>query len=77
MMWKKVKDYSLYWEASRKSGTVYLTLSDGTEGAIKHLTKMELAAFGDTLRNEDPVWYHSTRGDVTTEKIPSDEEERT
>lgn len=75
-MWKKVTDYSLYWDASDKSGAVYLTLSDETEGTIKHLSKMELAAFGDTLRNEDPIWFHSTRGDLSTEKKPRDEEER-
>ena len=76
-MWKKVKSYSLYWDASDKFGTVYLKLADETEGSIKRLSKMELAAFGDTLRNEDPVWFHSTRGDLSTEKTPSDEEERT
>ena len=76
-MWKKVENYSLYWHAADKSGTVYLKLSDETEGSIKRLSKTELAAFGDTLRNEDPVWFHSTRGDLSTEIIPSDEEERT
>lgn len=76
-MWKKIEDYSLYWDATDHAGTVILKLSDDTEGSIKHLSKMELAAFGDTLRHEDPVWFHSTRGDLTTEKVPADEEERT
>ena len=75
-MWKKVESYALYWDASDKLGTVYLTLSDTTEGKITHLSKVDLAAFGDTLRHESPVWFHSTRGDLSTEKIPRDEEER-
>jgi hypothetical protein len=76
-MWKKIDSYSLYWDASNKIGTVYLKLSDQTEGSIKRLSITEMAAYADTLRNEDPVWFHSTRGDVSTEKTPSDEEERT
>jgi hypothetical protein len=75
-MWKKIQRYSLYWDATDKSGAIYLKLSDNMESNIKHLSKLELAAFGDILRNEDPVWFHSTRGDLSTELIPGDEEER-
>ena len=75
-MWKKVDNYSLLWSAEDKAGTVLLNLSDGKEGTIKHLSKIELAAMGDIFRNEGTVWFHTTRGDITTEKIPADEEER-
>lgn len=75
-MWKKVESYSLYWDASGKTGAVYLKLSDNKEGSIKRLSTTDMAGFADILRNEDPVWFHSTRGDLSTEKIPSDEEER-
>ena len=76
-MWKKVDNYALYWSVEDKAGSVLFKLSDGTDGAVKHLSKVELAAFADIFRNEDDVWFHSTRGDISTEKIPADEEERT
>jgi len=75
-MWKKVTDHSLYWSKEKNSGTVTLNLADGTSGKIKHLPKIELAAFSELFRNEKHVWFHSTRGDITTEKKPEDEEER-
>ncbi|HEB59273.1 MAG TPA: hypothetical protein ENJ01_08630 [Gammaproteobacteria bacterium] len=76
-MWKKVNDYALYWSAGDKSGTVLLDLEDNSRGRVRHLSKIELAALGDIFRNENPVWFHSTRGDISTEKHPSDEEELT
>ncbi len=75
-MWKRVTEHSLYWAAHEKSGTVMLTLEDASQGSLRHLSKVELAAFGELLRHEPVVWYHSTRGDLTTEKHPFDEEER-
>ena len=75
-MWKKIESYSLFWDASNHSGTIYLQLADDTEGSIKHLSQMEVAAFGDILRNEECAWYHSIRGDISTEKTPRYEEER-
>lgn len=75
-MWKRVTEHSLYWAAHEHRGTVMLKLEDATEGSVKHLTKEELAAFGDLLRNEPVVWYHSTRGDLSTEQQPGDEEDR-
>lgn len=75
-MWKKVDSYALYWAAAERTGTVHLSLADGSRGSIKHLSKEELAALGDILRNEQPVWYHSFRGDLSTERQPMDEEDR-
>lgn len=75
-MWKKVDNYSLYWSAEKKAGTIFLKLSDGTNGEIKHFSKMELTAFAGLLRNEETVWFHTTRGDLSTETTPIDEEER-
>ncbi|UCE88580.1 MAG: hypothetical protein JSW10_09590 [Pseudomonadota bacterium] len=75
-MWKRVEGYSLYWAAAEKTGTVYLQLDGGGEGNIRRLSRQELAAIGDILRNESPVWFHSTRGDLSTETVPRDEEER-
>ena len=53
-----------------------LTLEDGTKAEIKHLSKQDLAAFSDILRNETVAWYHTTRGDLSTEAAPMDEEDR-
>ena len=75
-MWKKIIDHSLYWSREHNSGSVTLTLDDGTEGKIRHLPKIELVAFSELFRNEKHIWYHSTRGDITTEKKPADEEDR-
>lgn len=75
-MWKRVEGHSMYWAAAEKSGAVYLQLDGGSEGCIRHLSRQELAAVGDILRNESPVWFHTTRGDLSTETVPRDEEER-
>ena len=74
-MWKKVKDHSLYWSKEHNSGTLTLELEDGSQGKIKHLPKIELVAFSDLFRNEKHIWYHSIRGDITTEEKPAHEEE--
>lgn len=75
-MWKKVKDYALYWDATHHSGAVLLDLDDNSHGQVKHLSKLELSALGDLFRNEPVVWYHSVRGDLSTEERPAEEEER-
>ena len=75
-MWKKVTGHSLYWSTEHNAGTVILTLEDKSEGKVKHLSKIELVAFSELFRNEKYIWYHSTRGDITTEKKPADEQER-
>lgn len=75
-MWKRVTTHALYWSASDRQGSVFLTLEDGGEGRIRHLSKPDLAALGDILRNEPNVWFHSTRGDISTETVPADEQER-
>lgn len=73
-MWKKVTDHSLYWSTEHNSGTVTLKLDDDSEGKVKHLSKIELVAFSELFRYEKHVWYHSTRGDITTEKKPAHQE---
>lgn len=74
-MWKKVKDHSLYWSREHNAGTLHLNLEDNLQGEVKYLSKSELVAFSQLFRNEHHVWFHTTRGDITTEKKPADEEE--
>lgn len=74
-MWLKVNDYALYWDATHHTGTVLLELENDSQGKIRHLSKTELVALGDLFRNEPLVWYHSVRGDLSTEKHPVDDEE--
>ncbi len=74
-MWKKVTGHALYWDAAERSGSVLLTLEDGGRGRLRHLSRADLAALGEILREEPQVWYHTTRGDLSTERVPEDEEE--
>ncbi len=75
-MWKKVADHSLYWSKEYNSGTLTVKLNDKSQGEIKHLSKLELIGFSEMFRNEKHVWFHTTRGDITTETRPADEEDR-
>lgn len=75
-MWRKVEDYALYWAAAEKRGTVFLKLEGNEQGSIRNLGREELAALGSILRHETPIWFHTFRGDLSTEKSPGDEEDR-
>ena len=73
-MWKKMESYSLLWSAAEKAGTIQLKLEDGSRGRVRHLSRMELVAFGELFRNEENVWFHSTREDLCTGEKPDEEE---
>ena len=74
-MWKQIANYSLNWRAQTNSGVVYLYFSDSTIGYLRPDSIQELAAIGDILRNEKPVYYHTSSGDISTGREPSGEEE--
>ena len=74
-MWKIVNQYSLNWRAATDSGIIWLYFADGTTENIRPSSVQELAALGDILRNEKPVYYHTTSGDLTTGREPTGEEE--
>ncbi len=75
-MWKQVLEHSLNWHMAKRTGCIDLKLDDGSVGAINHLSCLDMDALGNILRNEPHVWYHTTRGDLTSAKTPVDEEER-
>ncbi len=72
-MWKKVESYSLLWSAAEKTGTIHLKLEDGSRGDVRHLSRLELVGFGDLLRNEPTVWFHTTREDLCSGSKPGEE----
>ncbi|MEM7126495.1 MAG: hypothetical protein AAF702_09230 [Chloroflexota bacterium] len=74
-MWKLIDNYSLNWRANTNTGVVYLYFADGTIGYLRPDSIQELAAIGDILRNEKPVFYHTDSGDISTGREPSGEEE--
>ena len=74
-MWKIVNQYSLNWRAQQNSGIIWLKLSDGTNANIQPDSVQELATLGDILRNEKPVYYHTSTGDLSTGWEPTGEEE--
>ena len=75
-MWKTVERYSLGWRTKSKAGIIYLKFSDGTFANIQPHSVQEVAALGDILRNEQPVYYHTVSGDLATGWDPIGEEER-
>ena len=75
-MWKQVKSYSLNWRAETNTGAIWLNLADGTRASINPDTVEELAALGDILRNEEPVYYNTRFGDISTGWEPTGEQER-
>lgn len=74
-MWKLIENYSLNWRPSSNSGVVYMYFGDGSIGYFRPDSVRELAAIGDILRNEKPVFYHSDTGDISTGREPTGEEE--
>lgn len=74
-MWKLVNQYSLNWRAEQNAGIIWLRLSDDTNASIQPDSVQELAALGDILRNEKPVYFHTGTGDLSTGWEPTGEEE--
>ena len=74
-MWKIVNQYALNWRAQQNSGIIWLKLSDGTNANIQPDSVHELAALGDILRNEKPVYYHTGTSNLSTGWEPTGEEE--
>ena len=74
-MWKLVSQYSLNWRAAQNSGIIWLRFGDGTLVDIRPDSVGELAALGDLLRNEKPVYYHTNTGDLATGWEPTGEQE--
>jgi hypothetical protein len=74
-MWKIVTSYSLNWRASTNSGIIWLNLVGAPLVNIQPDTVQELAALGDILRWEKPVYYHTGTGDLATGWEPTGEEE--
>ena len=74
-MWKQILEYSLNWRADTNTGTIALRLNDGTTASINPDTVEELAALGDILRNEEPVYYNTRFGDISTGWEPTGEGE--
>ena len=72
-MWKIVNQYQLCWRASDNIGIIYLNLSDGTTASIKPDSIQELSSMGDILRNEKPIFYHTSSGDFCTGWEPTGE----
>jgi hypothetical protein len=74
-MWKLVSQYQLSWRLKDNLGVVYLRFEDGTLESLEPGSLQELAALGDILRNEKPVYYHTASGDLITGWEPTGEEE--
>lgn len=74
-MWKKVENYSMNFHNRPRRTAIHLKLSDGTDAIMDHLTIEEFSILGSLLREENEVWYHSTRGDLTAHSAPQHEEE--
>ena len=74
-MWQLIINYSLNWRAAQNSGIIWLQLDDGSFASIQPDSPNELAALGDILRNEKPVFYHTGTGDLSSGWEPSGEGE--
>ena len=74
-MWKLVENYSLNWQPATNTGVVFMYFADGGVGYFKPDSIQELAAIGDIMRNEKPVYYQTDSGDIATGREPSGEEE--
>ncbi len=69
-MWKIVEKYSLGWRATTNTGIIYLFFGDGSSESINPDSIQELAALGDILRNEKPIWFNSNSKDLSTGREP-------
>lgn len=74
-MWKVINQYSLAWRPNANTGIVYLYFADGATASFQPQTVEELAAYGNILRNEKPVYYHTSSGDISTGREPTGEQE--
>lgn len=74
-MWKLISNYSLNWRPATNTGVIYMYFADGTIGQMSPDSVLELAALGDILRNEKPVYFHTASGDISTGREPTGEEE--
>ena len=74
-MWRTVEEYSLGWRPSTGAGMIYLKFADGTYKNFQPKTVEELAAYGDILRNEKPIYYHMGTGALQTGDEPVGEGE--
>jgi len=72
-MWKIVDHYQLAWRAKDNIGIIYLFFSDNTYEGIRPDSIQELSALGDILRNEKPIWFHTTSKDLSTGREPTGE----
>ena len=72
-MWKIVEQYQLAWRAKDNVGIIYLFFSDGSLESIQPDSIQELDALGNILRNEKPIWFHTTSKDLTTGREPTGE----
>ena len=55
----KISKYVLQWHHDLNNGKVHLIDINGYDHHINVQTIQELAAFGDILRNEQPIMYNS------------------
>lgn len=74
-VWKKVDNYTLNFHNNPRRCAIRLKLADDSDAVMDHLTIEELNALGNLLREEEHVWYHSTRGDLAAHSAPPHEEE--
>lgn len=64
---KEIKKYSLAWSADQNRGYAYLSWSDELPAVIEVTSLPELAAIGDILRNEKPVFYFEKLNGIRTD----------
>ena len=72
-MWKMVEHYDLSWRTKDNVGIIYLYFSDGSYEDIQPDSIQELDALGNILRNEKPIWFHTTSKDLSTGREPTGE----
>jgi hypothetical protein len=74
-MWRIVEAYSVNWRATQNAGIIWLKLAGGKLAKTELDSVEELAAVVDILRNEKPVYYHVTTGDLQSGWEPAGEGE--
>jgi hypothetical protein len=74
-MWRLIINYSLNWRAAQDSGIIWLQFDNGDFGNIQPNSAIELAALGDILRNEKPVFFETETGDLSSGWEPTGEGE--
>ncbi len=74
-MWKKVENYTLNFHNKPRRCAIHVKLADGTDAVMDHLSMEEFSMLGEMFREEEEVWYHSTRGDLAAHSAPLHEEE--